>query len=127
MAGAIEVVGLKELERGLHAINRDVDRELRDGLRVIAQPVASLAGQLAGREVRNLLSPTAAIDWWKMRVGFSSGVVYVAPATRNTGGSKRPNLAGLLAKPMQEAVDTSEPAIVAGVERIIDRLVEKYG
>lgn len=127
MAGAVEVQGLKELQRGLHAINRDVDKELRAELGAIAQPVASLAGQLAGREVHNLLSPTAAIDWWKMRVGFSSGVVYIAPATRRTVGTRRPNLAGLLERPMQEAVDTSEPAIRAGIERVLGELITKYG
>lgn len=130
-AGAIEVGGLRDLVRTFRELEPALARAWRAELLAVAEPVKVRAQQLAGLEITNLLSPTAEVDWWEMRVGVEArdGVVYVAPKQRGIkqGAGKRPNLAGLLLAQMDRALDENVPVIEARVELMVDGLIERYG
>jgi hypothetical protein len=125
MAGEIiKVHGLRELEVALSRYNRDVKKTVNHALREAAEPVRAGAEGLALSEIRNL-GPR----WSRMKVGVTSKLVYVAPATRpRGGGSARPNLAPLLMdRAMQPALEQRSEEVYAGLELAVDRLGEQCG
>jgi hypothetical protein len=126
--GAIEVSGLRDLSRTFQELSPALERAWRDELLKTAEPVKKRAEQLAGTEIRNILSETAEVDWWRMRIGVdrAHGIVYVAPNERGIkqGAGKRPNLAPLLMnRAMQPALDESAPEIYRRVESMLDRVI----
>lgn len=91
---------------------------LREGLQEAAEPVRSTAESYAFGGIRNI-----GHDWGRMRVGFSGGVVYVAPATRNSGGSPRPKFGTLLlAEAMMPALEREAPRVEEKLGEMLDRL-----
>lgn len=129
--GAIEVRGLRDLVQTFRELEPALARAWAGELLSVAEPVKERAQQLAGSEISHILSDTAEVDWWRMRIGVdrSRGIVYVAPNQRGIkqGEGKRPNLAGLLeTRAMQPALDQKAPEIYARVELMVDRLIEHY-
>jgi hypothetical protein len=126
MAGttaSIRIEGLRELNRALAKVNREVGGEVRDALKKAGEPVRQTAEQLAGAEIRNI-GPT----WSKIRTGSTFSSVYVAPAARRRGGSGRPNLGVLLLERAlwpsaeQHSADTEKEVL-----RAFDSLVRSAG
>jgi hypothetical protein len=123
VAGAVEIRGLRELDRAFTQISRDVKRGIRKELRDAGAPVRSRAEQLAVAEIRNIGG-----RWSGMRIGVTSRTVYVAPRPRRSGGSPRPNLAGLLLnRAMQPALDEQRDEVIRRLESWIDRVAAKNG
>jgi hypothetical protein len=117
------VVGLRELQRSLAAMDKGIRKDLRDTLKAAVEPVRSDAQRLATANIRHI-GPR----WSLMRVGVTSSLVYLAPKQRRRGGSPRPNLAQLLMnRAMQPALDESENEIVAAVEIGLDRFITEHG
>jgi hypothetical protein len=115
---AIRVSGLRELQSSLAKVNRDVKKELALELKAVGEPVRAAAEQLATANISHI-GPV----WERMRLGVTTKVVYVAPATRRKLGSPRPNLAGLLMdKAMQPALDQNAAGIEAALEVMLDRI-----
>jgi hypothetical protein len=118
MAGApqIRIRGAAELERAFLQLRREVLTEIKPALREIADAVRADAQQRAGAEISHI-GPR----WSRMRVGVTTKVVYVAPASRRRGGSPRPNLAGLLMnKAMQPALDAKQEAVMTRLDELIN-------
>ena len=117
MAGAVSVRGLRELQAGFKRMEEGVGAGLRAALLKLADPVKERAEHLATSDIRNMVSPTAEVDWWRMKIGISGSAVYVAPKQRRHGGTARPNLAPLLMrKSLQPALEETRPEIITGVE-----------
>ncbi len=122
-SGEIRVEGLRELQRGLRGMNRDLGKQLTLELREVAEDVKTLAQEKA---VANI--PNIGDDWSRMRIGVTTKMVYVAPARRRRGGSPRKNLAGLLvSRAMQPAADEEHGRLVVKTEAMLDRLEFEYG
>jgi hypothetical protein len=118
----IQVSGLRELDRAFGQIAQDVRKELRLELRKVAEPVRVRAESLAVADIRNIGG-----QWSRMRIGVTSGGAYVAPKTRGHG-SPRPNLGTLLmGKAMQPALTDETDMVVAGINRMLDRLGGENG
>jgi hypothetical protein len=130
MAGAVELQGFKELQSSLKRMALAVPVALSGELVKVAEPVRRAAELKSGEEIRNILSPTAEVDWWRMRTGITTREVYVAPKQRGvrSGPRKRPNLALLLLeKAMKPALAENEGNVLRGVENVLDGLVKRYG
>lgn len=95
MAAATDVLrveGLRELQRALKVADADLQRDFRETLRRVAEPVRVDAEQLALLGI-----PRIGLPWSRMRVGVTQTLVYVAPKRRGRGQHRRrPNLFGLL-------------------------------
>ncbi len=123
MAGTVRVKGLRELDRALNAYNKDVKKDMRKELRVVAEPVRALAEQMAVGNIGNIGSV-----WSRMKLGVTSRVVYVAPRARNKGGSPRSNLGALLMEQaMQPALDSRTDEVINGLESWLGRVGDRHG
>jgi hypothetical protein len=125
---ALAVRGLTELTRTFKHAAGDVNRAYRSELRDVAEPVRLTAESLATSSIRRI-GPV----WSQMRTGVTTRLVYVAPKQRGTGsrgnaGRKRPNLGTLLSeRALQPALDRNRSRVEADFDRMLDRLVSKWG
>lgn len=125
----VRIRGLRELNRALNAYDKDLRKEMRAELRIVAQPVKELATSLALGEITNMTA-----HWARMRLGIAAKGVYMVPASRNAGGSPRPDdgsptsFVGLmLGRAMERALDQNSDKIVSGGEHLLDVLGTKHG
>ncbi len=124
MAGtSIQVEGLREVNRAFAKVSREVKTEMRGELATVAEPVRSAAEQNAEANIRNIGGA-----WSRMRIGITTGYVYVAPKARRHGGSPRPNLAGLLLKrAMLPAAAEKQEMVRVGLEAWLDKVDASAG
>lgn len=120
--GEVYVRGLPELNRAFKSISKDLGKEMRAELVQVGEPVRSAAEVLAVENISHIGD-----RWSRMRLGVTSRSVYVAPKARRRRGSSRPNLAPLLAKEMEAALERNTEHVVAGLEHMIDRLGGENG
>ncbi len=123
--GAVHVKGLAELQRAFKHTDKNVRLGFRGALRAAAEPVRARAETLAVQNIRNVHGGD---KWSQMRTGITTRVVYVAPKQRGTrfGPQRRPVFGPmLLHEAMEPALDQLRPAVYAGIEQAIDRLLEK--
>lgn len=123
VAAEVRIHGLRELQRALAKINREVAGDVREELRKAAEPVRADAEHRAFSTIRNI----GAI-WGRMRTGITLASVYVAPATRRRGGSARPNFGTLLMEQaMLPALEDNQESILGDVTDAFDRLTRSAG
>lgn len=128
MPEAIEVQGYREVMRSFALISDKLRAGLRGEMAEAVQPAKTRAEKLAGSRIHNMLSPTALVDWWKMRIGITTAAVYLAPGQRRNGGSPRPNLGPLLMNDaMLPAVEETLPEVRMKLDGWLDRLGEGQG
>lgn len=125
-AGAVHVKGLRELTRDFKKMSKELDDEVTDELKRVAEPVKQVATRYALGHIGNMpRSPR----WAGMRVGVAKGrgVVWMRPAARRRGGSPRSNLGPLLQREMEAAVENKEQEVVNGLDKMLGRLGGDYG
>jgi len=117
----LRVEGLADLQRAFYVADRSLSRELKTGLREVAEPVKTGAEILALARIRRMDA-----RWYRMRVGATRHTVYVAPKERGrlTKRDKRryarPNLGGLLMdRAMLPALQANEPKIAKRMEDLL--------
>lgn len=86
MPAAIYVKGLRDLERAFKLAGPAANKELRQALTELGEPIRRDAERLARTGIRNIGEP-----WSQMRTGVTQKAVYVAP--RQRGGKSRANRA----------------------------------
>ncbi len=125
--GSVKVHGLRELNRTFKAMGKDVQKETRNQLREVGEPVRQAAEQLAVAEFGNIDKGDNA--WSAMRLGVTQKLVYVAPKQRTRGiGTPRPTFGtALLQRAMLSAVDRNEELVIAALEHMLDRLADREG
>lgn len=96
-------------------LRREVLLEIKPALLRAADVVKSDSHYRADDEITNIGAP-----WSEFKIGATVKGVYVAPKRRNRGGTRRPNLAGLLRTVMQEAVDANAEHVQAELDAMID-------
>lgn len=116
----IRVEGLTPLLRACRASERETRLGVRRKLREAGDPVKARAEQRAVEQIRNIGSV-----WPLMRVGMTTGAVYVAPQARRRGGSPRPNLGGLLMREMSGALDDKRDVVESKLEEAIDDIADR--
>lgn len=132
MAGAfgeLETQGVLQLAAALGRVEKRSGVKLREAILAAAEPVRVGAEQHAIRDISHVISPTAEVDWWRMRVGATPHMVYVAPKERGTrGGRKTPRFGAILVKrALTPAADEGRAAVVAAVSGVVDRLGSEEG
>jgi hypothetical protein len=120
-AGTIRVEGLRELQRACALSEKEVKLGVRAKLREAAEPVRTEAESLGPTMISNL-GP----EWRRMKVGVTTSLVYVAPKSRRHGGSPRKNLAPLLMKVMESALDAKTDEVAGKLEEAIDLIAERH-
>lgn len=131
----VRVEGLRELQRGLKNVGSDFSKKLRGELRAAGESVRSLAESKAESNIRNIGASWArgslrnvGAPWARMRVGVTATMVYVAPMSRNQGGSPRPNLGGLLmTRALIPAADERQDETLLAVEHLLDVVAAENG
>lgn len=119
----MKIRGLAELQRDLTKYAKDLKKELRTELALVAEPVRATAAGLASSRISHIGS-----TWPQMRVGVTSKSVYVAPKAHNRGGSPRPNLgAMLMGEALEPALEQHTEDITRGVESLLDHLANRNG
>lgn len=133
MSDALEIGGLRDLLSTFRELEPALARAWRAGLKEVGEPVRAAAAAKAEENISHIGASWArgsvgnvGAPWAQMRIGASVDTVYVAPKSRNSGGSKRKNLAGLLEKQMDDALAEKTPETVALIELMVDRLIDRY-
>lgn len=145
---AVEVRGLRELNRAFDLADKQLKRELVGELRAAAKPIADEADQLALSTIRNMPKSR---KWARNRIGVTRELVYVVPKERGVSrGSRRrskqrdannkplrvftrpamarPNLADLISeRAYQPALNNHIRDVEETVDRLIGRVAENWG
>jgi len=120
--GKIRIKGQKELEAAFAEVRRETFLELKPAILAVGETVKTESHNRADDEITNIGAP-----WSEFKIGATPRGIYVAPKRRNRGGSKRPNLAGLLRTVMQEAVDHNAERVELELAAVVDRASAKAG
>lgn len=118
----IRIKGAKELEAAFMQLRREVLAEIRPALREITETVRVDAEQRSMHEISHI-----GATWSRMRIGLVVKGAYVAPKSRRRGGSPRRNLAGLLDRAMQEAVDAKQDEVFRRLEEVVSTSASRAG
>lgn len=126
----VAIDGYTELIRAFEVAGSEMTKDLREGMRSAAQPVASTAESLGRSEISGLRFG-GELDWAEMRIGVTRRSVYVAPKRRRTVGTPRRNFAALLlGRSMEPALEQNIEKVVAEAEdaiRDMSRAWERVG
>lgn len=121
--GTVSITGIRELDRALGSLSKELRKELRAELRKAAEPARAKAEALASGSISHIGS-----TWSRMRLGVTGQGVYLAPRARRSRGSSRPNLGPLLLnKAMWPAAQESEDEIARLVEEKVGGLIDSNG
>ena len=119
----VRILGLRELNRAFRQVDRSMHAELRTRLKEAAEPVRARAEALAFGEISNIGG-----RWGRMKTGVTSSLIYVAPATRPSGGSSRSNFGALLmTRAMLPAVEEKMEEVTHELEEWIGGLSRRAG
>lgn len=125
MPGAVTefvVKGRAELESALLQLRRDTLVGIRTALLEAAAPIKQAAHDKAIEDIENIGEP-----WSEFRIGATVKWMYVAPKRRRHGGTPRPNLAPLLWRAMQDAVDANQDVVYERISLLCDEAAAQSG
>lgn len=119
MPPVLKVRGYNDLHQTLRKLDRQVRRDVYREIKRTAFGVHLDAERFARRQISRI-----GRRWWRMRIGVTAPVVYIAPRMRGARdrSRKRRNLARLLAgKAMRPAVRKNQRVVKRKLQRVIDR------
>lgn len=117
--GTVRVEGLKELNRAFKNVSKELQKELRVGLKKAAEPVATDARRRAAR----FGAKTAA----GIKPSARGTSAFVRQSNRKTSG-RRPDFGGIqMAAAFLPALAANEDAVVREVEHLLDRIADREG
>lgn len=124
MANAVQVTGLRELERAFRRADRALAGDLKDALQEAAAPVRRDAQALASSEISRVKPGD---PWAGMRIGIGRSIVYVAPAERGvkSRGDERKRRPKFGTKLMDEAMEPALERNRTVVETRLDRMLDE--
>lgn len=102
------------MQRAFKLADKVLQRELREKLREVAEPVRATAERLAVERI-----PTVGLPWSRMKVGVTPRSVYIVPRQRGRR-HRRPAFGNLLlGRSMVPAVEQNEPRVLDGMEDVL--------
>lgn len=123
---AIRVEGVSELRRAFNRADKKLGRDLAKTLKAVGEPVRVDAE-------RNVLGGISRIGirWYRMRIGISRSIVYVAPKERGRQSRanprlRRPRLADQMGPEMERALDANVKQAEAGFLRLLDDVGKEW-
>lgn len=124
----VHLRNFSETSRAFSKAGKDAARMFRKVFREVAEPIQKDAQELAQQEISHIGK-----RWWRMRVGVTRKVVYVAPQQRGRMTKtdpkrySRPNIKTLLAdKALDPALEKNEPFIEARTLNALDVLADNW-
>ena len=126
-SSGVRIHGLTELQRALTHADREIRLGMRGELKKVAEPVRSDAERLAVERIRRV-----GARWYRMRVGLTSQVAYVAPRERGVKGRgydsrRRPKFADrLMNEAMQPALDANRDEITNDIDAFLGRAADQF-
>lgn len=122
------VYGLREIQGAYAKLERDTRLGMHGTLRDAAEPVQRGAEALSQARITRI-GPR----WWKMRVGVTRTLVYVAPRQRGIGKGKgadprRRRKFGdlLMERAMEPALEQNETQVEQLIDRFLDHVVADF-
>jgi hypothetical protein len=127
------VYGLREISAAYAKLERDTRAGMRKTLSDAAEPVQRSAEQLAQARISRIGN-----RWWKMRVGVTRTLVYVAPREKGIRGRKDdprhrgsdtgpPSFPGrLMDDAMEPALERNEAKVEQLIGRFLDHVVDDF-
>ena len=117
--GTVRVKGLRELRRDFKKVSKDLDKEVRDGLKAAAEPVRDEAAKLFERYDGRSASG--------YRVSVRARTVTVQQQRRRTTGL-RPDYGALqMRTALIPALASREDEVIEGVDRVLGQLAGDNG
>lgn len=123
--GTVAVDGLRELQRLFKLADTETRKEVRQIEREIAEPVKTGTETLAVATI-----PRIGGQWWRMRIGVTQNLIYVAPVKRGTKNQvrARPKFDTLLyGRAMGPTADRYAPEFPRRVEAALDKIARRWG
>lgn len=127
MAATVIVENLAQIQRDLTLSMPAVEKGLRAGLRLAAEPVKREAEQLSQSRIRRMgATPHQPPPWSLTRVGVTSREVYIVPKERGVNSRtdrrrRRHNLVQLmLGRSFEPALERNQQAVRVIVDRTIN-------
>lgn len=127
MASTIIVEGLPQIQRDLARSAPEVEKGLRAGLRLAAEPVKRDAEQLSRSRIRRMgATPHQPPPWSLTRVGVTTREVYIVPQERGVKSRtdrrrRRHNLVELmLGRSFEPALERNADTVAVIVDRTIN-------
>jgi len=122
----VAVTGLRELNAAFAKSDKETRLGVRGVQREVAEPVRLGAETLAVIRI-----PNVGFRWWRMRVGVTRALIYVAPKERGirqrANSRRRPRFADLLMnRAMEPALEARRPQLEADTERMLDRIANDF-
>jgi hypothetical protein len=115
---ALRVTNLKEIRKAFRRLDADTKKQLQRELKLVAEPVAETARQLAGRF--GLYTASG------IRARSSVGVAYVQQSRRKTTG-QHPQFGALqMRQVLLPAVRQHERQILEDVNQVLERLARDF-
>jgi hypothetical protein len=118
----LRIKGQAELERAFLELRREVFLEMKASLLEGGKAVAEESQRRIPGDASNIGG-----RWSQFRIGATVKGVYVAPRFHRRSGSPRKNLAPLLAKAMEDALDDKKEEIEAAFSTLVDVSAAKHG
>lgn len=126
MPGTADIIvrGRAEVERAFLDLRKEVLLGIKPALLEAVKPAAAEASRNMDADISNIGD-----RWDQVRVGATVKGVYLAPKQRRGRNRNlaRPNLAPLLTKAMQQAVDDNQEKIVEAISLVIDAAAARNG
>lgn len=120
----VAVKGLRDLERAFKLAGPAANKELREALTQVGEPIARDAEQLARSGIRRIGG-----EWSEMRTGVTLKAVYVAPKKRSRASRvnprlRRPNLFDLI---MGRSLEPALAQNFVNIEKNVDLALQTVG
>lgn len=120
MAGStVHVRGLRELQRDCAKLSKALAKEVRDELRIVAEPVRV--------EAVSLLSPLSADSAAGYKVRVRARGVAVEQSRRRTTGRRPDWGARQMRDVLIPALDSKQSEVITGLDRMLGRLAGENG
>lgn len=117
-ASTVRVKGLKETVKAFNKMDKDLAKELRNGLKQVAEPVAATA--------RSKMSAYQGGSM-KIRPAARGASVFVRQNARKVTGLRADFGALQMRKVLIPALDEHQEDVINGVEKVIDNLASRNG
>lgn len=122
--GTLQVEGLRELQRHFYVIDKDLSKDLKDGLKRAAEPVKGTTERLTIQRIK-----VSRVPWWQFKIGANQREVYIVPKRKQSKNARhrRKGFAVMVSPLMVRALESNEARVHREAEVVLNRSISKWG
>jgi len=124
----VYVRNLAEINYLLSKADKETRLGLRKAERDVAKPISGDAERLTVQNIPR--TRLGKVDWWRMRVGVTQRLIYVAPrqkGVRGKGPKRRPKFATLMMeRAMEPALKRHEHEVEGRFEHVLEFVADRF-